>query len=468
MSKLLVLVSYALLQLQSANGVASQQQVALDASGSLSKKVTSGHQALMRKSQEKPQERKSQPKVEEEAVVKVEAVSRNANQMNASETTAAIWRDFASVIKPYVLFEGYLNQTSPQAYQYGIYATRTGVETICETGFQAGHSALVFLLSNPHAHVYSFDLANYGVTLPAVEFLQKRFPGRFTFVQGDSKETLGTFWRQNPGVRCDLSLVDGAHIMPWVSTDLKNFWHMASGPESMIIMSDTPCDTSWCHGPRTAWKDMTTAGIVNETSAVKVDKLSGYSVGFFLKAPHTDTLEAEPTPWHQMETAKNEWSPDANFQTQPAAVKLKVNMTKVKVHGPKPDKKRFAIHEATKAEPSHDTEPAWGHIGSSNRTGVRGNFSVHLREDGTLACIVVDGMLTNGTSGCGWEAGKNCTRAYTKMGNGDIALCEEIGNNCRAGQTGAPCPTSSDPNVNGYPTVGRVGTTTAPDMPTVR
>jgi len=336
------------------------------------------------------------------------------------------------------------------------------VNTICETGFQAGHSALLFLLSNPLAHVYSFDLANYGVTLPAVDFLQKRFPGRFTFVRGDSQETLGTFWRQNPGVRCDLSLVDGAHIMPWVGADLKNFWHMASGPESMVIMSDTPCDTSWCHGPRTAWKDMTTAGIVNETSAVKVDKLSGYSVGFFVKAPHTDTLDAEPTPWHQTEIEKSERSSE-NFQAPPA---VKVNMTKGK-GGPKHDPKRLAIHERPEAEPSHDTEPAWGHTGSSNRTGMHGNFTVHLREDGTLACIVVDGMKTNRTDGgCGWEHGHNCSRAYTKMANGDIALCEEVGNNCRAGQTGAPCPPpSSDPNVNGYP---EVGTPTPTDLPTVR
>lgn len=38
-------------------------------------------------------------------------------------------------------------------------ASQPGVRTICEIGFNAGHSASVFLTANPSATYYAFDMA---------------------------------------------------------------------------------------------------------------------------------------------------------------------------------------------------------------------------------------------------------------------------------------------------------------------
>jgi hypothetical protein len=208
------------------------------------------------------------------------------------------WQELTVVMEPFTLVEGHVTRDSAQARDYAALANQVEVQTICETGFNAGHSALLFLLSNPTAHVYSFDLGKYPVTLPAAKHLTEKFSGRFTFIQGDSQHTVADFRRKNPTVRCDLSFVGGGHVAPWVRKDLLNFWHMARGPRSVIIMNDAPCNISWCAAPTEAWQSMTKIGAIRETNSVKIDSVHGYSVGIFAMRPSADTeLAVAPVEW---------------------------------------------------------------------------------------------------------------------------------------------------------------------------
>jgi len=231
-----------------------------------------------------------------EVILNVHNVSKLANP-EPPVSNMQIWKDFADVLQPFRLVEGHVMQDNLLAQMLQSYASTPEVKTICEVGFNGGHSALLLLLSNPSAHVYSFDISRYSYTKPAMQFVSAHFPQRFTFIEGDSAETLPAFRFERADVKCDLAIVDGSHLSPWPKKDILNFWHLASGPESKVVMMDTACEISWCKGPSSAWKAMKAAGIVKEIENTKLDKAHGFSVGVFKKAPDADILEANAIEW---------------------------------------------------------------------------------------------------------------------------------------------------------------------------
>ncbi|CAN0191442.1 unnamed protein product, partial [Ectocarpus fasciculatus] len=103
------------------------------------------------------------------------------------------------------------------------------VRTICEVGFNAGHSSLNWLLnSHPSTRVLAFDLGAHEYVGAARDFLQAVFPGRLELVLGDSIETVPAHTAadaaagRDPRV-CDLVFVDGNHSEEGTYADLVNF-----------------------------------------------------------------------------------------------------------------------------------------------------------------------------------------------------------------------------------------------------
>ena len=124
--------------------------------------------------------------------------------------------------------EGYSAKEDGEAFIMAKLAALGFVKTICETGFNAGHSTLIWLLANPNTKVYSFDLGRHTCTRPMAEYLQKRFPGRLNIELGDSTKTLPDFRRRYPDVKCDLMIVDGGHTVKVASADFDNFYAMSN------------------------------------------------------------------------------------------------------------------------------------------------------------------------------------------------------------------------------------------------
>ena len=88
---------------------------------------------------------------------------------------------------------------------------RTG--TICEIGFNAGHSAVVWL-EKTHARVVEFDLLALPYSHISRRFVEARYHGRVTFHVGDSGETVQQYAHQvrnGSAAACDLWLIDGDH-----------------------------------------------------------------------------------------------------------------------------------------------------------------------------------------------------------------------------------------------------------------
>ena len=107
---------------------------------------------------------------------------------------------------------------------------------IMEIGFNAGHSSLLYLLSNPKSKLTIFDLCEHKYTLPCFEYLQSVFPNRLEIFSGDSTKTVLQFYNMNPDTKFDLIHIDGAHFGDTPNKDFYNSLKLAS---DIIIWDDT-------------------------------------------------------------------------------------------------------------------------------------------------------------------------------------------------------------------------------------
>ena len=83
----------------------------------------------------------------------------------------------------------------------------------CETGFNAGHSAILFLDVLPKGKHFEFSwgAAPYAPFEPQnAKLFEEVYAGRFTYTFGDTNVTLREFAKARPEVKCDVIFVDGA------------------------------------------------------------------------------------------------------------------------------------------------------------------------------------------------------------------------------------------------------------------
>ena len=111
--------------------------------------------------------------------------------------------------------------------------------TICETGFNAGLSALLMLEAAPSARLVSFDLGDLPWSGNASALLRGIYPReRFLgVVFGDSMQTIPKFAAAHPTFRCDAILLDGGKAERTRMADLKNLRAMAS-PGARVYMDE--------------------------------------------------------------------------------------------------------------------------------------------------------------------------------------------------------------------------------------
>ena len=159
------------------------------------------------------------------------------------------------------------------------------MKTVCETGFNAGHSTLQWLTGSDDTIVYSFDIGSFKYTRPMADYLNKTFPGRLHLVIGDSRETLPHFSDSNRDVKCEVVIVDGGHSREVALSDLRNMRVVANMERHVIVFDDLP------RGPATfltalgeAWNQMRTDGHLVERYACteQPTKRRGFTVGYYV------------------------------------------------------------------------------------------------------------------------------------------------------------------------------------------
>ena len=135
-------------------------------------------------------------------------------------------------------------------------------KTVCETGFNVGHSSLLWLAANPDINVVSFDIGVHDYVIPAADYIATNFPGRFKLIIGDSRETLPM---HDPSLKCDLFFVDGGHSREVAQSDM--FWAIShlnkDNPDSRILVDDLHLP-----GVRAVWDRAITNGLLTNLTIV--------------------------------------------------------------------------------------------------------------------------------------------------------------------------------------------------------
>ena len=113
-------------------------------------------------------------------------------------------------IKGFHTFEGYSQQV-PQQVEELIKLTSKPNIRVMEIGFNAGHSADLFLKNNPTATLLSFDLGIHRYVGYGKRYIDINYPNRHTLIIGDSTELVPHFIENNKDTKFDIIFIDGGH-----------------------------------------------------------------------------------------------------------------------------------------------------------------------------------------------------------------------------------------------------------------
>ena len=130
----------------------------------------------------------------------------------------------------------------PEVTDYEMSAQAFGrhpAPTVCETGFNVGHSAITFMSALRNATYYGFDLGQLGQrTRIAASLLNDSFfPRRVHLVLGKSARTLPKFVKSHTWLKCDVISIDGDHTDDGMASDWEALRHLAH-PQSLIFTDD--------------------------------------------------------------------------------------------------------------------------------------------------------------------------------------------------------------------------------------
>lgn len=182
------------------------------------------------------------------------------------------------------LFEGNSSQVPQQQKMLQDFAAQPHVLSIVEIGFNAGHSAELFLQTNPHAQVLSFDLGDHSYTPLGAAYLQQKFPNRHKIIYGDSKTVVPNF-QQTYSVQADIIFIDGGHDYETAKRDLLNCKRFAHS-NSIVIFDDTVQNPEkaefWNIGPNKAWAGAQEWGLIRETGSIDFETGRGMSWGRYI------------------------------------------------------------------------------------------------------------------------------------------------------------------------------------------
>jgi predicted O-methyltransferase YrrM len=192
-------------------------------------------------------------------------------------------------------FEGYTQQDPYQtSHLANLIKSGTFVETetqspsirnVMEIGFNAGHSAEIFLSNNKEIKLTSFDIGHHPYIVTAKEYIDMTYPGRHTLIIGDSRNTIPSYINSNPNARFDLIFIDGGHDYEIAKADLDNCSRLAH-KETIVILDDTvftnELETDWTIGPTRTWNEHLSENKIVELNRFCYGRGRGMSWGKYL------------------------------------------------------------------------------------------------------------------------------------------------------------------------------------------
>jgi len=157
--------------------------------------------------------------------------------------------------KGFMGFEGNCSDIKEQIEDL-IGLSKEGNLLAMEIGFNAGHSAEVFLKNNSTLKLTSFDLGYWNYVYSAKEYIDKTYPDRQVLILGDSRITIPKFIKENPDIKFDLIFIDGGHDYEVAKSDFENCRKLAH-KDTIVILDDTAYTPGWeasyTIGPTKVW-----------------------------------------------------------------------------------------------------------------------------------------------------------------------------------------------------------------------
>ena len=152
-------------------------------------------------------------------------------------------------------FEGYSQQV-PQQVEDLIQLTNKPNINVLEIGFNAGHSAELFLKNNKTLTLTSFDLGEHKYVIPAKRYIDHTYPTRHKLILGDSRITIPIFVKHYSDKKFDFIFIDGGHDYDISNTDMVNCFNLAHS-DTIVALDDTIYKKGWeagyTIGPTRSW-----------------------------------------------------------------------------------------------------------------------------------------------------------------------------------------------------------------------
>lgn len=157
----------------------------------------------------------------------------------------------------FYVFEGY-SQQIPEQVRDLIEITNKPNINVMEIGFNAGHSAEVFLQNNPTLKLTSFDLGIHNYVLCGKQYIDLTYPNRHNLILGDSRISLPKFIEENRDIKFDVIFIDGGHDYEIAKSDLENCIRLAH-KDTIVMLDDTVYTKGWdagyTIGPTKCWNE---------------------------------------------------------------------------------------------------------------------------------------------------------------------------------------------------------------------
>lgn len=178
-------------------------------------------------------------------------------------------------------YEGSCQQIPKQVKDL-IELTKTPNINVMEIGFNAGHSAEVFLKNNPTLKLTSFDIARSNVVYFSKKYIDDKYPDRHNLIIGDSNITVPNYFNCNNDIKFDIIFIDGGHEYEVCKNDLNNCFNLAH--KDTIVMLDDTCFTkdwgfSWTFGPTKVWEEFVNKNKIFEINRIDYERARGMSWG---------------------------------------------------------------------------------------------------------------------------------------------------------------------------------------------
>ena len=180
--------------------------------------------------------------------------------------------------------EGY-SQQIPQQVEDLINLTNEPNINVMEIGFNAGHSAEVFLENNNSLTLTSFDLGEHNYVIPAKEYIDITYPNRHKLIFGDSRTTIPIYLQNNKDTKFDIIFIDGGHEYEIAKADMENCFHLAH-KDTIVVLDDTiftpDWEAGWTIGPTKTWTEHLQQNKIVELNRKEYCGVRGMSWGKYI------------------------------------------------------------------------------------------------------------------------------------------------------------------------------------------